>query len=388
MRKWKVIPIEMMLILLLLVSDHGIDSFQVLCQSPRNEPSIRARRRAAIAPAVTDGRKETSSSKEDIIGDEGKGPAANNFDGPSVEPASEVALSEDGSYFIRDAHFYDMGAACALLVSGFFGQTVWFAPLCMRELHRLQSNFPAPDSKGVTREYDRHRMLVVELSVEDDHSEWAPKDITGSNDNSSEGSPTSPSVHATSSTGVAPSPWLTPQEQAAAAIAGLHNSQMERPQPFSCLLATDDQRIKGDPLVVSGRGDDDGGGGGGGGGGGAEATAVAAAARRLIGFVDVDARPPKVPQSDDAPRPYLSDLAVCGSARRRGIAWDLMRRCEDIVHKDWGFDRLYLKVERTNVPAMKLYLGRGYKVEKEYAESNKVLMCKQFISRHKEGNDT
>ena len=146
MRKWKVIPIEMMLILLLLVSDHGIDSFQVLCQSPRNEPSIRARRRAAIAPAVTDGRKETSSSKEDIIGDEGKGPAANNFDGPGVEPASEVALSEDGSYFIRDAHFYDMGAACALLVSGFFWQTVWFAPLCMRELHRLQSNFPAPDS--------------------------------------------------------------------------------------------------------------------------------------------------------------------------------------------------------------------------------------------------
>ena len=62
-----------------------------------------------------------------------------------------------------------------------------------------------------------------------------------------------------------------------------------------------------------------------------------------------------------------------------------MSRCEAVVREDWGADRLYLKVERTNVPAMKLYLGRGYKVEKEYAESNKVLMCKHFSSRRSAG---
>ena len=37
----------------------------------------------------------------------------------------------------------------------------------------------------------------------------------------------------------------------------------------------------------------------------------------IIGFVDIDRRPPRNP-SDNTPRPYLSDLAVCASARRRG----------------------------------------------------------------------
>ena len=51
----------------------------------------------------------------------------------------------------------ELTAVSGLLVSGFYGSTVWFAPLCLRELNRLQSNFPRDPF-----ECFEHVMIVAE----------------------------------------------------------------------------------------------------------------------------------------------------------------------------------------------------------------------------------
>ena len=79
---------------------------------------------------------------------------------------------------------------------------------------------------------------------------------------------------------------------------------------------------------------------------------------QIIGFVDVDARPRK--KESDAPRPYLSDLAVIPAHRRKGVAQALIRECETEA-KLWGKDELYLRVERDNDGGLKMYKDKlGY----------------------------
>ena len=79
---------------------------------------------------------------------------------------------------------------------------------------------------------------------------------------------------------------------------------------------------------------------------------------QIIGFVDVDARPRK--KESDAPRPYLSDLAVIPAYRRMGVAQALISECETEA-KLWGKDELYLRVERDNDGALKMYKQKlGY----------------------------
>ncbi|KAI2508378.1 FR47-like protein [Fragilaria crotonensis] len=51
---------------------------------------------------------------------------------------------------------------------------------------------------------------------------------------------------------------------------------------------------------------------------------------KIVGFVDVDARP--ATRRIDPPRPYLSDLAVHPDYRRNGIATILIQTCEALVH--------------------------------------------------------
>jgi GNAT superfamily N-acetyltransferase len=64
----------------------------------------------------------------------------------------------------------------------------------------------------------------------------------------------------------------------------------------------------------------------------------------------------------------LSNLAVSPSARRRGIAMKLCLDAEKLA-KEEGFDVLYLKVEKANEPACKLYQGKlGF--EQVYANQN------------------
>ena len=51
----------------------------------------------------------------------------------------------------------------------------------------------------------------------------------------------------------------------------------------------------------------------------------------------------------------LSNLAVCPTQRRRGVAKILCEKVESLVKDEWGFDRMYLRVEAGNAPARKLY---------------------------------
>mmetsp|Transcript_7770 Transcript_7770/g.15888 ORF Transcript_7770/g.15888 Transcript_7770/m.15888 type:complete len:349 (-) Transcript_7770:142-1188(-) len=73
------------------------------------------------------------------------------------------------------------------------------------------------------------------------------------------------------------------------------------------------------------------------------------------GFLrDPTALPPRRP-----PWPYMANLAVIPSARRRGIGNMLVAEAESLV-VDWGFRELLLKVETSNVVAMEFYDSLGY----------------------------
>lgn len=77
----------------------------------------------------------------------------------------------------------------------------------------------------------------------------------------------------------------------------------------------------------------------------------------IVGFVDVDKRPPNRPTSYSYnPRPYLSDLCVDPECRRQGIARLLVEAAQDFCEGE----ELYIRVEANNEAAVNLYLGMGY----------------------------
>lgn len=78
---------------------------------------------------------------------------------------------------------------------------------------------------------------------------------------------------------------------------------------------------------------------------------------KIIGFVDVDTRRGR--KLSDAPRPYLSDLAVHKEHRRQGVAKLLIKFCEDESIR-WGKRKLYLRVEEKNNGALAMYSDLGY----------------------------
>lgn len=90
---------------------------------------------------------------------------------------------------------------------------------------------------------------------------------------------------------------------------------------------------------------------------------------QIVGFCSVDGRPPDTSCKLEfltpytlactSPRPYLSDLGVSTSHRRRGIGEKLVRACEEWTHKR-GYEKLYLKVEDKNVGGVALYSALGY----------------------------
>lgn len=57
--------------------------------------------------------------------------------------------------------------------------------------------------------------------------------------------------------------------------------------------------------------------------------------------------------------PYIGNLAVTSSFRRRGIATMLMVEAEQIG-RSWGFDRICLHVDADNIPAKVFYANLGY----------------------------
>ena len=59
--------------------------------------------------------------------------------------------------------------------------------------------------------------------------------------------------------------------------------------------------------------------------------------------------------------PYISNLAVKNIYRRRGIARQLLNKCEQVAHS-WGYNAIQLHVLERNNSAKQLYLDSGYKI--------------------------
>lgn len=83
---------------------------------------------------------------------------------------------------------------------------------------------------------------------------------------------------------------------------------------------------------------------------------------RVLSFCEVDNRPPKKQGSNSTEvRPYMCNLAVDTKWRGKGIAQDMIKRCEESV-KEWEEEMLHLKVREVNDPAVALYKKMGYEI--------------------------
>jgi ribosomal protein S18 acetylase RimI-like enzyme len=78
--------------------------------------------------------------------------------------------------------------------------------------------------------------------------------------------------------------------------------------------------------------------------------------KTILGYIDIDKRIDIIKY----PTPYISDIVVDQSYRRRGIAQLLLKECEHIS-KNWKNNELYLLAETKNHKALLLYEKIGYK---------------------------
>jgi len=79
---------------------------------------------------------------------------------------------------------------------------------------------------------------------------------------------------------------------------------------------------------------------------------------KLTGYVDLHNL--SYSRGGFPPGPYLSDLAVHRSWRRKGIGGALLKACEDVCLDDWDETYLHLMCETNNTGALKLYFSSGY----------------------------
>lgn len=92
---------------------------------------------------------------------------------------------------------------------------------------------------------------------------------------------------------------------------------------------------------------------------------------RIVGFCDVDARPPNRPTGFAFnPRPYLSDLCTDPAFRRRGVARALVHECERYCRDELGEAFVYIRVESHNGAAIQLYEGMGYRTVDDESEAD------------------
>ena len=59
--------------------------------------------------------------------------------------------------------------------------------------------------------------------------------------------------------------------------------------------------------------------------------------------------------------PYIANLAVTHNQRRKGVASQLLSKCEQIAYS-WGFENIYLHVLENNHQAKELYFRYGYTI--------------------------
>lgn len=113
------------------------------------------------------------------------------------------------------------------------------------------------------------------------------------------------------------------------------------------------------------------------------ALGVADSSGRLVGFVELTLLPRdgRMPTDNDLDAnaflrrarlsssdvgPYLCNLAVANSMRKRGIGSALMKVCEQIAHEVWAYDRIHLHVNWEDEGTMRLYQRMGYEPLPEY----------------------
>ena len=88
---------------------------------------------------------------------------------------------------------------------------------------------------------------------------------------------------------------------------------------------------------------------------------VAAVNDKLVGTIEIGLRSAQSWTSFS--HLYLSNLAVHPTARRQGVAGQLLINCEQVA-LSWGFHELYLHVLENNQQARQLYLKLGYRLHK------------------------
>ena len=106
---------------------------------------------------------------------------------------------------------------------------------------------------------------------------------------------------------------------------------------------------------------------------------------KVLGFVEIDGRPAK--KENEAPRPYMCNLAVCPKWRRKGIAKELVRQCEEKALQ-WGKSEIFLKVREANDAATNMYKDLGYEIQSIKTEEMRgkppqsiVLMKKELVQK-------
>lgn len=84
----------------------------------------------------------------------------------------------------------------------------------------------------------------------------------------------------------------------------------------------------------------------------------------IVGTVELSMRSNYSARSGQvAPHPYVANLAVAHSYRRKGAARLLLDECDRLA-KTWGFSEISLHVLENNDRAQKLYFDRGYQLLK------------------------
>ena len=79
----------------------------------------------------------------------------------------------------------------------------------------------------------------------------------------------------------------------------------------------------------------------------------------IIGTAEISLNPSFWSQKSEYP--YISNLAVKNSYRRRGVGKKLLEKCEQIAW-NWGYRETRLHVLHNNDSAQQLYVSSGYKV--------------------------
>ncbi|CAM9196502.1 unnamed protein product [Ectocarpus sp. 6 AP-2014] len=106
----------------------------------------------------------------------------------------------------------------------------------------------------------------------------------------------------------------------------------------------------------------DGAGDGGGGDAGDIVAVVELCLRQPDGWFPING--PFVPMTGW--EPYMCNLAVAEKYRGNGYGKQLVRLCEGVAKKHWGYERMYLHVDAASPAATSLYSSMGYEIIEQF----------------------